>query len=370
MKIKVLSCLKETYWYCNEVGQEFEVTYDINNCHSNTQFRCIKDKTLFFNIEDIVITELPTVFCVQNYRDINQEKWLKYIWWLNKTYNANSDGSLLSYYGINNENKAVILSNPIGIEMHIDDIIKYIDYMESQQHIKGGKQLPTLLFYKEPQLTDKMEYEFDLTTNEGRLIYARKHYPIGTKYVPLDYKTGDTYPQSTVSINEPHITKNPYANCYSDIYSGNGFIYVDKFNKWAEIIKKEDKMETQKLSRKGLKEIHSVACTRWKEALEHYGTRNPLEDYIELSEQEVQTMFNECTKEQFPIVSKYLKQDDGSINLTNIKTDRSGFILNRKYIIRQDDIEDDKKSFWLNNDFKWEIKNVDYLPRLYPTKKK
>lgn len=281
MKIKVLN---SSGWYKKNVGEEFEVTYDINNCHSNTQFRCIKDKKLFFNIEDIVITELPTLFCVENYRDINQEKWLKYIWWLNKTYNANSDGSLWSYYGINNENKAVILSNPIGIEMHIDDIIKYIDYMESQQHIKGGKQLPTLLFYKEPQLTDKME--------------------------------------------------------------------------------------NQKLSRKGLKEIHSVACTRWKEALEHYGTRNPLEDYIELSEQEVETMFKECTKEQLPIVSKYLKQDDGSIYLTNIKNDRSGFILNEKYIIRQDDIEHDKKSFWLNNDFKWEIKNVDDLPRLYPTKKK
>lgn len=281
MKVKILN---SSGWYKKNVGEEFEVTYDINNCHSNTQFRCIKDKKLFFNIEDIVITELPTLFCVENYRDINQEKWLKYIWWLNKTYNANSDGSLWSYYGINNENKAVILSNPIGIEMHIDDIIKYIDYMESQQHIKGGKQLPTLLFYKEPQLTDKME--------------------------------------------------------------------------------------NQKLSRKGLKEIHSVACTRWKEALEHYGTRNPLEDYIELSEQEVETMFKECTKEQLPIVSKYLKQDDGSIDLTNIKTDRSGFILNDAYIIRQDDIEYDKKSFWLNNNLNWEIKIVNNLPRLYPTKKK
>jgi hypothetical protein len=145
---------------------------------------------------------------------------------------------------------------------------------------------------------------------------------------------------------------------------------VDKFNKWAEIIKEEDRMKTQKLSRKGLKEIHSVACTRWKEALEHYGTRNPLEDYIELSEQEVETMFKECTKEQLPIVSKYLKQDDGSIDLTNIKNDRSGFILNKQYIIRQDVIEYDKKSFWLNNDLNWEIKIVNNLPRLYPTKKK
>jgi excinuclease UvrABC ATPase subunit len=76
---------------------------------------------------------------------------------------------------------------------------------------------------------------------------------------------------------------------------------------------KKTNTETQKLSRQGLKEIHSVACTRWKEALEHYGTRNPLEDYVELSKQEVQTMFNECTEEQLPIVSKYLKEDDLSV---------------------------------------------------------
>jgi hypothetical protein len=329
MKIKVLSCLKKTLWYCNEIGQEFEVTYDINNCHSNTQFRCIKDKKLFFNIEDIVITELPTLFCVENYRDINKEKWLKYIWWLNQNYNANSDGSLLSYYGINNENKAVILS-------------KHIDYMEDINKM------------------DDESIQFDMSTNEGRLAYAKKHYPVGTviKSIHHDkvYKLTSeprNYMKTTIVADSHGVVP--------DIYHGG---------EWAEIIKEEEKMETQKLSRKGLKEIHSVACTRWKESLEHYGTRNPLEDYIELSEQEVQTMFNECTKEQFPIVSKYLKQDDGSINLTNIKTDRSGFILNRKYIIRQDDIEDDKKSFWLNNDFKWEIKNVDDLPRLYPTKKK
>ena len=80
-----------------------------------------------------------------------------------------------------------------------------------------------------------------------------------------------------------------------------------------EIIKEEENEEMQKLSRKGLKEIHSVACNAWKGALEHYGTRNPLEDYVELSKQEVQTMFNECTEEQLPIVSKYLKEDDLSV---------------------------------------------------------
>jgi hypothetical protein len=51
-------------------------------------------------------------------------------------------------------------------------------------------------------------------------------------------------------------------------------------------------METQKLSRKGLKEIHSVACTTWKTNLENYSKRNTLEDYIELTNIEV----NQTTK--------------------------------------------------------------------------
>ena len=75
-------------------------------------------------------------------------------------------------------------------------------------------------------------------------------------------------------------------------------------------------MNTQKLSRQGLKEIHSNACSSWKLTLEGWGSRNPLEDYIELSQKEIDTMFLACTKDQLPIVSKYLKQDDGSVDVT------------------------------------------------------
>ena len=117
----------------------------------------------------------------------------------------------------------------------------------------------------------------------------------------------------------------------------------------------------QKLSRKGLKEIHSVACNAWKGALEHYGTRNPLEDYVELSKQEVQTMFNECTKEQLPIVSKYLKEDDLSVyfgdKVKEIRVRKSGEYAN--------------KSLNLNDVFDWQIKkDSEGKLCLIPTKKK
>ena len=133
-------------------------------------------------------------------------------------------------------------------------------------------------------------------------------------------------------------------------------------------------METQILSRQGLKEIHSVACPNWKDVLEHYGSRNPLEDYIELTQDEVNQMFNACTKEQLPIVSKYLKQDDGSVDVTKFLVKNKGILDNdeRYYIIR--DREWGKyrnKSFLLSPNYDWEIKEdeLGYLC-LIPTKKK
>jgi hypothetical protein len=45
-------------------------------------------------------------------------------------------------------------------------------------------------------------------------------------------------------------------------------------------------------------------------------------------------------------------------------------IIGQKYILRVDDPDADYKSFWLRNEFNWEIKMVNGCPRLIPTKKK
>ena len=201
------------------------------------------------------------------------------------------------------------------------------------------------------------EEEFDLTTNEGRLAYARKYYPIGTKYISVgeSKKLG-------ISDIEPRLWGGAHIEC------GEGFIYAS--GRWAEIIKEETNMETQKLSRQGLKEIHSVACATWKTNLENYSKRNTLEDYIELTNIEVNHIFNSCTKEQLPIVSKYLKQDDGSVNLGNFRcevTDGNG----KKVIEKRVSGEYGYTSFWLDSLFNWDIK-TDSMGKLclIPTKKK
>jgi hypothetical protein len=233
-------------------------------------------------------------------------------------------------------------------------MIKHIDYMESQQHIKGGEQ-----FYKESQLTVKMKQEFDLTTDEGKLAYAKKYYPIGTKYISLG-SDGQVYRNSEITS-----TPRYFGNCIE-----GGFAYIYANGKWAEIIKEEINMGTQKLSRQGLKEIHSVACSSWKETLEQFGRRNPLEDYIELTQEEVDIMFDACTKEQLPIVSKYLKKDEGTVDIMKFKCeiyDNDG----RAVIEKRFDGEYGHKSLLLDDAYNWEIKkdSKGYLC-LIPTKKK
>lgn len=344
MKIKIL---KPSDWYKHFVGSEFEVDYYEEISPTNLRFR-VEDNGWIFN-DDCVITELPESFCVKRCDD--GIKWGKYIDWLNKTYIKKYDGDICLYYG-SFESSGWYVEVPFGTEIHIDDMIKHIDYME--RHIKGGEQ-----FHKESQLTVKMDKEFDLTTDEGRLAYARKYYPIGTKYIHL-HKNGEPGTYSTIGESEPR-WYHPFK--HTEIHCGYGFIYAN--GKWAEIIKEETNMETQKLSRQGLKEIHSIACSTWKITLEGWGSRNPLEDYIELSQKEIDMMFNASDNNQKSILSKYLKQDDWSVDLSDLNIS-----LNKIIDVRKSG-EYENKSFWLSESYNWEIKK-DSIGKLclIPTKKK
>jgi hypothetical protein len=220
--------------------------------------------------------------------------------------------------------------------------------------------------FSNAEIIELPEDEFDMTTTEGRLAYAKKHYPIGTKYLGLKLN-GDI--ESGIS----KVLCTPKDNQYGNIDAGPHWIYLYNENKWAEIVeeKQEEKvMETQKLSRQGLKEIHSIACSAWKSTLEEWGNTNPLEDYIELTQSQVTTIFLACTKEQLPIVSKYLKQDDGSVDVTTVTgggfrdendSPLIGKRLNGTY---------GNKAFWLHYGYNWEIKHDGYNICLIPTKKK
>jgi hypothetical protein len=484
MKIKIL---KPIELYKTRVGEEFEVLqYNITDFHTYFKIKgqCVDDTYS-------VITELPKSFCVK--RCDNKEKWDKYLNWLNIIYDKNLTGDVSRYYGANIKGECDS-NETFGTEIHIDDIIKHIEYMKNKvikvlnrEHgikvIEYWKSLgvnttgypgslcedegDSYIYYgiingmfsnfsldsvednnaeiielpinkmqvgkwylinngshgdfshilvsditrKTVSLNiryNKISYshilkdgeviscdgymantewensavevdekdlpikeEFDMTTNEGRLAYAEKHYPIGT--VIKSIHTGDE-----VELNgEPLKYGISNIMSYIKFNNGNDFNFDIYYKgKWAEIIKKEENkvMETQRLSRAGLKEIHSVACPTWKGKLEKMGIRNSLEDYIELTQEEVDAMFKACTKEQLPIVSKYLKQDDVSVDVTKFVAKNKGILDDNKssYIIRDREMgKYRKKSFLLSQWYDWEIKEDELgFLCLIPTKKK
>ena len=249
------------------VGEFVVNEYDIHLPHLRFN---IKNKG-FYNTDDCVITELPKSFCVKSCDD--GIKWGKYIDWLNKTYNTDFGGYGVSPYYGSLEGGGWYAYGSFGTEIHIDDMIKHIDYME--RHIKGGEQ-----FHKESQLTVKME--------------------------------------------------------------------------------------TQRLSREGLKEIYSVACDEWQGKLKSFGYRNPLENYIDLTKEEVNEMFFASNDKQKSILSKYLKkEDDGSVDVSGCN------ISTNKIIDIRGSGEYENKSFWLSEIYNWEMKK-DSIGKLclIPTKKK
>lgn len=370
MKVKIIKSSLLSYWYSNEIGNEYEVDYDINHDPNNFIVKFNNKPIKYLVSEDVVITQLPDAFYVK--KDINYEKrkWDKYITWINSAYKPYKS---IEYVGVNPDLKLTGYYKISGTELHIDDIIRYIDSLNFKQ-------------------------EFDLTTTDGRLAYAKKYYPIGTKFYILGTDT------TRIITGEPM-----YNNNGIYIVSDNGIKYFIYYReKWAEIIKEEIKetniekqkidltttvgynagficnydkcteiikeevkqinMEKQKLSRKGLKEIHSVACPNWKDVLEHYGSRNPLEDYIELTYDEVNKMFKASDDNQKIILSKYLKNNNSvglsfihSLKLLEQTYDMIGIIHNGEY---------KNKAFYLNKEMNWEIKkDINGSICLIPTRK-
>jgi hypothetical protein len=82
--------------------------------------------------------------------------------------------------------------------------------------------------------------------------------------------------------------------------------------------KKEENMN--KVKRSGLRKIHNVACSTWKSKLETYAQRNPFGDSIELSDSEIDEMFDAATSSQVPVLVSILGERKEQIDFNRIKT--------------------------------------------------
>lgn len=345
MKIRILRSDKGK-WYHNtdNISKEFRVI----DYYDSSILRFLIEGGSWVDKNDCVITDLPESFCVKRCDDT--AKWKKYIDWMNLNSNRNSNyiGTARLYYGFIDKNfKGDFDDKPFGTEIHIDDMIKHID------------------FYSEPMVVESEE-EKKMETNILELIRLFPELP--TDYAKelvieaLKVKNGNLIHLSKF-INTVKNTLTTNYNIIPGNLPDNKADYV--WRKINDFKNKEEIMETQRLSRQGLKEIHSVACASWKSSLELLGANNPLEDYIELNQDQIDAMFKACTSSQLPIVSKYLKQDDGSVNVTGSDICGNDFIGIRCFGKYAD------KSFYLSDNYNWEIKTDDAGELcLIPTKKK
>jgi len=84
-------------------------------------------------------------------------------------------------------------------------------------------------------------------------------------------------------------------------------------------LKQNTTMTTQSITREGLKEIHSIACSEWKGKIAEYALRTPLENTVTFTDKEVEAMFKAATSSQLPVLKKYFKQEvEFTANLLHI----------------------------------------------------
>jgi len=115
------------------------------------------------------------------------------------------------------------------------------------------------------------------------------------------------------SMCMPATTKQQIEGFVPDIRIGENIIkdnfYTDpivpSLEEIIELYIFKQKEMTQKISKTDLKEIWNVACETWKKKFEEDAKKDPFQDYVEYTDEEVINMFNACTSNQLPIVSKY-----------------------------------------------------------------
>jgi hypothetical protein len=179
--------------------------------------------------------------------------------------------------------------------------------------IEGGD---CFLLYKgrwaEPFLKEEVKSEFDMpmTTNEVRLAYARKHYPIGTKYIGYDF-IGSPFTSVSESVYQARDWKNGRG-----IECGTALIYHHDTNQWAKIISKpnetEKVMEKQTLTREQVKEIYDIACSDWKKIIDKYVLDNTgtFSNEVTFDNEMVIKMFNAATETQRPVLKRLFKEPE------------------------------------------------------------
>lgn len=87
----------------------------------------------------------------------------------------------------------------------------------------------------------------------------------------------------------------------------------------------------QRITKTNLKAIHDVACSGWKTKIEGYAKRNLLDSEIELSQDEVDEMYNASDAKQKKVLDKFFTRPKSIMDSVNSFEDACNVLGINKY---------------------------------------
>lgn len=169
-----------------------------------------------------------------------------------------------------------------------------------------------------------------------------------------------------------YIDESGYIQCDSSIAYRVGWneITVEGFiNHYKDMLSPLDDKSIH-VARKEFKRIYDVACDRWRSTLTEWCSKNPFDDMLTFTPQQVTDMINASTPSQLEIVkSVFNEYIEAELDLREMDFNGELFAESGGHAMIAINHED-FKSFYLSNDYTWELStHRDGNSVLTPTRK-
>jgi hypothetical protein len=132
-----------------------------------------------------------------------------------------------------------------------------------------------------------------------------------------------------------------------------------------------EKEDVIKVTREEFKKIYDVACSTWKTKLTEFCHEQTFNDKLEFTHDQIKGMLEASTQSQFPIVKQVFHEYnyDKTIDIDKMELIGEVFDSQGSHAMIAISIMD-YKSFYLNNEYNWELTTNDNgHTYLIPTKK-
>jgi hypothetical protein len=214
--------------------------------------------------------KLPEYFAIK--RNAEDPRWNEYIKYLNKRFGVSLDGTAQSY--------------------------PYYGYSGSNHHMSMYEVNPS--HFLNPVTVLTLDEFFDIT--DGFVFPEKWCIKDGLNSEVTKYFNENGTSHYTGTTNQ--IFHYPAYNgicLHSSKLAGYTEISIEQFKKY---VLKQDTMKNTTVKKSELEQIHNVACSTWKSKIAELTLRNPFGELIELTQTEVDEMFDAATASQLPVLYK------------------------------------------------------------------